>query len=435
MKWLQKNSTEVLSSVLIFSLLFAMVSFVFISNYSAEKKKQGTVKNVKTLDGQIGRLRTQIQENPHNVALYISLSQVYLQKVRETADSSYYTKIDELMDQAQKIEPANADVPATRSSVALGRHHFLEGKKYAQEAIALDSHRNTYYGLLGDAEIELGHYTQAVAAFQKMMNLRPEYSAYVRVAYIRELKGDISGAREFLRLAISSGSSFKENIAFAYVELGKLDMRGNTSEAETDFNHALATVPEYPTALEGLGKIAFFNGDLPKAEAYFLQAYQKLSIVQFATDLSDVYTQEHKTKEAEQYITLAELAFAQSEKSGVDTDLEESLFLSDHDLQLQNALVRAQNAYTARPSIYAADYLAWALYKNGQFTKAAGYEKEALRLGENDPLILFHQGLIAAKNNQNLKASKYLTKALALNPRFSILQASVASSTLRTLSQ
>lgn len=52
-----------------------------------------------------------------------------------------------------------------------------------------------------------------------MIDLRPDYNSYIRIAYIRELYGDIAGAKNSIKLAIDAGSKHPENIAFAYVEL------------------------------------------------------------------------------------------------------------------------------------------------------------------------------------------------------------------------
>ncbi len=431
---IKKNKSVLINVGIFIGLIVVAAIFVIVPHYKSIKDSANSANaNPKTLDGQIVLLNQQIKTNPDNIQLYISLSQTYLQKVRETADVAYYQKINDLMDKAEKLDPKNADVPATRASVELGRHHFKEGENFANAALTLNPHNHLYYGLLGDADIELGKYTEAVKAYQEMVNLRPDYSAYIRIAYIRELYGDIKGAKETLRLAIDSGSNIKESLAFAYVELGKQDMRGDLNQASKDFKDALEIVPDYPTALEGLGKIAYFKGDNTQAEKYFGEAYNKLPIVQYATDLGDLYSAEGISNKAKQYYTLGQTSFTQSETSGVNTDLEQSLFLSDHDLNLGEALSRAERAYADRPSIYAADYLSWAHYKNGEFDKASQYEKEALRLGETDPLILFHQGMIAAKNGDRIKAKKYLSASLKLNPRFSILQADVLSKTLKTL--
>lgn len=398
-----------------------------------QKESNSSTESPKTLDGQIAQLSIAIKNDPQVIQNYIHLSQAYLQKVRETADVAYYQKISELMDKAEKIDPSNADIPATRASVELGRHHFKEGNAFAQLALQRNSHNHLNYGLLGDSQIELGQYTEATDSFQKMVDLRPDYSSYIRIAYIRELYGDTVGAQTALQKSIEFGSSFKENIAFAYVELGKLDMRDDLRHAEADFTSAIKILPDYPPALEGLGKVSFFKKDNESALAYFLSAYEKLPVVQYAGDIGDVYLNMGDSTKALQYYTLGELAFNTSAQSGVNTDLEESLYRSDHGLDVAKALMEAERAYVARPSVYAADYLAWALYKNNKFDEASKYAKDALRLGETDPLILFHQGMIAMKNGHNMIAKKYLTEALKINPYFSISQSGVARDALNSL--
>jgi Flp pilus assembly protein TadD len=77
--------------------------------------------------------------------------------------------------------------------------------------------------------------------------------------------------------------------------------------------------------------------------------------------------------------------------------------------------------------------LAWALYKNGQQEEAAHLTNKALILGEVDPLILFHQGMIALAYKDKVRAKEYLTKAYVLNPHFSIQYADTLTSTLATL--
>ncbi len=71
-----------------------------------------------------------------------------------------------------------------------------------------------------------------------------------------------------------------------------------------------------------------------------------------------------------------------------------ALFFADHDLNLDEAVRQARSVYDARPSIQAADALAWALYKSGQQGEALEHSREALRLGTQDATMLFHAGMI-----------------------------------------
>lgn len=433
MKSINFKNPVFINIAVIFILVLGGIAFVLYPQIKSTKINENKSSDLQSLDGQIESYKKAIKANPNYIKPYLDLSQAYLQQVPITADVSYYEEILDLMNRAEKIDPKNSDIFAIRSSVEIGRHHFKQGEDLVLKAITLNPNNHLYYGLLGDSQIELGKYNEAILSFQKMADLRPDYSSYIRIAYVRELYGDIKGAKDFLELAISSGSSSTNNIAFAYTELGKLNMREDLIKSVQDFNNALKISPDYPPALEGLGKVSFFQKDTAKAEEYFLKAYEKLPIVQYATDLGDLYFKEGDTTKSKQYYKLAEISFDKSTSSGVDTDLEYSLFLSDHDLNIEQSISKAEKAYRERPYIYSADYLSWALYKNGEYAKAATYSKEAFRIGEIDPVILFHQGLIALKNNDKPLAKKYLLKSQKNNLNFSILHKDILEEALKTL--
>jgi tetratricopeptide (TPR) repeat protein len=119
--------------------------------------------------------------------------------------------------------------------------------------------------------------------------------------------------------------------------------------------------------------------------------------------------------------------------NGVDTDLEIALFNADHDIDLKPSLEKARAAYDARPSIHAADALAWTLYKTGNYNEAQEYSSEALKLGTRDPLKLFHAGMILKALGENEQARTYLQRAIDLNAHFSLLYADEAADSLKSL--
>jgi len=422
-----------LTIVLVVLLVAGAAGFLVISRLGNEPDPSA---NPGTgLDVQISRYERSIDESPDMLASYVALSGLYLQKVRETADTSYYGKVDALLDRADAVEPGSAEILSIRASVAQGRHRFKEAKELIDRAIAASPGRAAFYGVRGDAEIELGRYDDAVASFQEMADIRPDFSAYSRIAYVRELYGDVGGAKEALMQAIESGSSYAENVAWANVELGKLALRDDPDAADARFARALALVPGYAPAIQGQGRAAFARGDLDGAARRFDEAFAALPLAQHATDRGDVALVRGDRVAAAQQFALARAAFAQSASSGVDTDLEEALFLADHDLDLPQALEKARRAWADRPSVYAADYLAWALFKSDKADEAAGFEQEALRLGEHDPLILFHQGMIALGRGDRAKALRYLGRAEALSPHFSVQHAGTLREELGKLRQ
>ena len=416
-------------------LLVLAVGLVAISAKSSQSSSAGVLN---ATDKAITAAQQKVAMYATTAKYKITLCNLYIQKSRETADTSYYSKCDSLLADALKLEPMNGDIIAAQASVAYGRHDFVKGLDLAQQALVINPNRPVYYGLVGDGQIELGQYPEAAASFQTMVNKRPDLSSFNRVGYIRELYGDIAGAKTALSSAISSGSSFSENTAYSQVELAKLLGRTDLDAATNIYRQALETRADFPPALEGLGKIAFARGDYAGALKYFNQAFDSLPLAQYATDLGDTYaTQGNKTKATQQYY-LATIAFDKSSTGGVNNDYEKSVFLNDHDMDLQKANALLVKSLSVRPNIFTKDALAWNYYKLKDYTKAQASIESALEIGSTEPIINYHAGMIAAKLGQTDIAKTYLQKAFSqdryfLESHFSLLDKSIGTNQLNHL--
>ena len=360
-----------------------------------------------SLDQSITTLEQRLKREPENVAVGIALTDGYLQKVRETGDVSFYNKIDVVLAELEKKSAGESQIMAKRAEVANGRHDFRKGLEYITAAIQKDPEIAAYYGIKSDSELELGLYDEAEAALQKMIDHKPNFSSYTRVAYQRELYGDTQGALEALATAISAGSIHPENVAWAYVESGKLRFKDDKTGAAEDFNRALKLYPDYAPALEGLGRVAYDQGKKEDARAYYTRAFTALPIATYAIQLGDFYAMEGETKKAQQQYELADQAYQNTK--GTNIDLEYSLFLSDHG-DKEEALKRAEAAYHARPSILAADAYAWALFKNNRITEAEQHSIEAMRLGGYNLTLLLHAAAIAKAQGKTAEAAVHLSK-------------------------
>ncbi len=418
MKAYSEKHPVILYSALVVSIL--LLSGVFVLWQTRKQQHLAETVALSALDEKIS-VATKALARPgkQQVKAYTALAALYVQKIRESADPSYYTTIDGLLDQAVLVDPNDMSIIALRAVIENGRHHFQNGYSLISQAIAASPDITSYYGIRADAEIELGKYAEAEMSLDHMVGRRPDFSSYTRIAYLRELYGDNEGAKEVLKSAISAGSVYKENIAWAHVELGKLKFRTDLDAAEVLYNRALEIEENYPPALEGLAKISFARGDPKGAIDHLSHAFARVPLAQYATLLGEVEESMGDTKKAAQEYALASVAYAKSSTSGINTDLEYSVFLSDHGDDAL-ALTLARRAYGERPSVYGADALAWALYQNGLYEEAMRYTKEALRLGDNDPLIVFHAGMIAEANKDDIAAKKYFTEVQALSPNFSI---------------
>ena len=173
-------------------------------------------------DTLIGSLQEKIRENPKDFDSHINLANAYLQKVRETGDPTLYTKTEDLLDEAEKLDDHSPELFATKGTLALARHDFAAALENGTRALALDPESASYHGIVGDAQIELGMYDEAIESYQEMVDRRPDFDSFSRVAYARELYGDPEGAIEAMEFALQAGSGTPENVAWAYVQLGNL---------------------------------------------------------------------------------------------------------------------------------------------------------------------------------------------------------------------
>src|SRR5215212_2965581 len=385
-------------------------------------------------DSLVGSLQQRIRANPKDFDAHIELAIAYLQEVRETGDPSLYTKTEDLLDEAEKLNDHSPEVFAAQGTLALARHDFAEALERGTQALALDPESARYHGIVGDAQIELGMYDEAVQSYQEMVNSRPDFASFSRVAYARELYGDPEGAIEAMEFALQAGSGTPENVAWAHVQLANLWFTsGKLEEAQKAYGLSTRTVGAYAPALAGQAKIAAARGDLEQAATLYQQAFNRMPLPEYAIALGDVYAEMGEREKAEEQYDLVRSIDKLLRANGVDTDLEIALFYADHDIDLQTSLVKARAAYDARPSIHAADILAWTLYKTGNYKEAQEYSSEALKLGTHDPLKLFHAGMISKALGEEVQARTYLQQAIDLNLHFSLLYADEAADSLRTL--
>ncbi|MBA2443535.1 MAG: tetratricopeptide repeat protein [Rubrobacter sp.] len=384
----------------------------------------------------IADLQQRLEEDPEDFRSHIDLANAYLQKARENGDPSLYPRAEELLERAGEIEPQDPELLATRGVLALARHEFAGALELGEEALASNPDSARYYGIVGDAQIELGRYEEAVGSYQEMVDHRPDFESYIRVSHARELYGDPEGAMEAMQAALDAGVSVSENAAWAHVQLGNLRFTsGDLDGAAREYDRSLMTFAEYPLALAGQARVAAARGEMEEAATLYEQAFDRMPLPEHAIALGDVYAEMGDQERAEEQYEVVRAIDTLFRDAGVDTDLEIALFFADHDIELQTSLEKARSAYEARPSIHAADVLAWTLYKTGDYEEAQRYASEALELGTRDPLKLFHAGMIARELGQDEQAREYLQRATGLNPHFSPLYDEQAAAELEELEE
>jgi tetratricopeptide (TPR) repeat protein len=385
-------------------------------------------------DDVISATQQRLRANARDERSYVVLGEAYAQKAREVGDPTYYTKADGVLKRALALRPDDTEAVAAQGSLALDRHQFRDALLLGQQARALDPYSADALGIISDADVQLGDDAGAVQAAQAMVDLRPDLSSYSRVSYLRELHGDFAGAIAAMQAAAVAGGPAPENVAWTSWQLGTLYFdEGDLDAAQREFERGLAIYPKYIHCEAGLAMVAAARADYQTAIADYNAALDVMPWPQYIINLGDVYAAAGRTQDAAREYGLVDVIEKLFQANGVNVDMELALYQADHRQNLPQALRLAQQNAQARPSVMAADALAWTRYQAGDCTGATAAEQQAMRLGTRLPLMLFHAGMIARCAGDNATASADLQQVVALNPHFSVLYDGVAEATLRAL--
>lgn len=376
---------------------------------------------------QVARLQAAVQADPGDVKSLGLLGLAYQQRARETGDPAWYTKSDGVLHEALRLAPDDLVATSGLGSLALARHRFADALSLGERASRLAPAVARTYGVIGDALLELGRYDEAFAAFDRLASLKPGVAAYARVSYARELRGDVAGAIEAMELAVDAATGAPEPMAWTRVQLGKLHWsRGDIAGAEAAYREALDVLPGYVYALGALAEVEHARGDDAQAISLAEQAVAGVPLPQFVSLLGDLYAAAGREEDARRQDELMGAIDQLLAANGVATDLESAVWRADRGLDPQATVELARRARAERPSIDGDDALAWALVRAGRCDEALGWSEQALRLGTQDALKLFHRGMVDRCRGDEPAARGWFERALALNPSFSVRWAPVA---------
>jgi|GEM_PF-539483 tetratricopeptide (TPR) repeat protein len=385
---------------------------------------------------EVQRFREAARKNENSAKNWINLGDALMQRSREQLDPHDYDWAKLAYQQALKIDPQKPDAMTGMAWVTGALHQFDDSIAWAKQAIAVTPNDAAPYGLLGDAQLELGDYETAFESYQKMLDIRPDLSSYSRGAHLLYVTGDTRKALWLMQKAIEAGSPFAENTAWCKAQLAEMLWNmGAVLPAKNVVDKALKVSPENYHLLLIQGRVCEANHDTKGAIA----AYQKAIAISpqhhALVALGDLYLSLGKKEEAEKLFTQVETTHQHHQTHGNHDELYMARFWVDHDRNLERAkeVVAKRLAQGEPKSLSDLDIVAWVLYKTGDIPNAVKYAKKAIAKGSQDSSRLFHAGMILTKAGELREGQKLLSKALTLNPAFNPVDAKTASETLKTI--
>jgi tetratricopeptide (TPR) repeat protein len=332
---------------------------------------------------------------PANIAAAVQRADGLLRDARVTGNAGLAYRAEEVLRKALAEDPGNPgnyDVNRTLGAVYLSQHRFREAIEIAETNRRERPYDAVNYGVIGDGHIELGDYAEAFDAFDRMMALRPSASAYARVAYARELQGNLAGALESMLLAAgATDPTDREGLAWAHAQVGELYLQlGRLHDAREAFAAASQAFPGHPFAVIGYAKAIAAEGDVERALHLLQDLQRRAPTPDLAARIGDMLIQLGRGDEAERQYAMAEAAWR------VDAPEPRNLarFLATHERKIDEAVTIAEHAAATRDDIFTDDALAWAYFQAGRPGDARKAIDRALRTGTRDRDILAHAAAI-----------------------------------------
>ena len=381
----------------------------------------------------IARAQDHLRELPGDYVAWAGLGSAYIERARVTADPTYYPKAEGALRRSLRLRPnGNPAALVGLGALANARHEFGTARDLADRALRTDPYSADAYGVLADAQTQLGNARPATDAIQHMLDLRPGLAAYARASYDLEQQGRLRGAVTLMRRALGDAVD-PADVAFCRYQLGELAWRtGRLNDAEIQYAAGRMADPAYLPLLGGEARVAAARGQTDLALADYAQLTARYPAPGYLTEYANLLRAAGKQARADQQLALAAAALRLFRANGGSDDLgaAQVALAQGHP---KRAVLAATREWSRRHFADVADTLSWALHGIGADAKAINYARKANGLGARNPGYLFHLGMIELSLGRRGDARRHLSTALALNPHFSPLDAPAAAAALNRL--
>ena len=393
------------------------------------------VSAVDRLTASINRAQQRLAEVPGDYPTWAALGLAYVERARITADSSYYPKAEGALKRSLSLRPHdNSDAMTGLGALANARHEFAQARDWARKALKINPSDADGYAVLADAYTQLGQPAAATGAIQRMLDLRPGLPAYARASYDLEQRGETGQAKELLDRALESAVD-PGDIAFCRYHLGELAFAaGDLAGAEHQYAAGFAADPTYLPLADGRARVAAARGKTDEAIAGYADLTTRSPTTEHLLAYADVLRASGRDAEAMAQLSLAEAAHTLFLANG-GTDNLAGAALAIARSRPAEALRLAQQEWKRRQHADVADLVAWTLHLTGRDAQARTYAQRAATLGARNATYAYHFGVIERALGNRDAARQHLSRAMAINPYFSPVDAPLAARALTELGE
>jgi tetratricopeptide (TPR) repeat protein len=301
------------------------------------------------------------------------------------------------------------------------RLHRVEKSKRNIAALSRFAGNAQIVAMKAGIAFQVGEYETAKSGYRKAIEKNPTWDNLARLAYWESKFGDPELADGLYRQAEEEISA-KEMRSYAWVELerGLLDFnRGRYEKAMAHYRKADKAYSGYWMVEERMAELLGAERKFDAAAALYRKVIAKAPRPEFHQALGDLYRFMGKENEAKPWHDLALAAYLESAGRGeVHYYHHLAGFYADVRQDGAEAVKWARKDTELRPNFMTQDGLAWALYRNGQFSAALDAMEKTLSSGVKDSHLFFHAAMIHLAAGRTGEGKRFLQTVAEINPGY-----------------
>lgn len=345
----------------------------------------------------VSAAREAVLRSPRDGSAHARLAAALLSTADGPAATGTLGETQQEIELALKYDARNLEAERDQCLLYLKRHQFRKALETATEANRKIPDDVLFYGLMADADMELGDYQAAEAATQWMLNLRPGNTpALLHTARLREIYGDLEGAEQMLEEALTQTAPFqsRERASDAVHMAHLAYLRGDLDAAWQWAERSLQWSPGFGDALTEEAAIELMRKNAEHAVSLLADRYAKTGDPRYLFRKAQALEAAGRGAPAAEAFQQFEAAALKVRQNEDNANRELVLYYVDVAHKPQEALRIAQAEAAVRHDVMTMDAYAWALFAAGNVSEARRQIGQVVAVGTREPEILRHRSLI-----------------------------------------
>jgi tetratricopeptide (TPR) repeat protein len=274
--------------------------------------------------------------------------------------------------------------------------------------------------LLADLDFQEGRYEAARLGFEQLIEENRTWDNLARLAHWKSKLGEVAEADQLYEEA-EDDLTAKQMRSYAWLELqrGVLALtHGRYAEAWTHYRRADQAYPGHWHTDEHFAELLAAEGRFEEAEVLFQKVIARAPKPELKQALGELYLFTGRPQEAQPWLDSALAAYLESVRNGgVHYFHHLADFYADAREQPDEAVRWAQKDIEMRSNFSTQAAMAWALYRDGQLSRALEYIRQALSSGVRDAGIFSTAATLFEAAGESAESHSYAQAALRINPK------------------